>query len=75
MLTKMSKANPTSVLLSTASVFTEGCQRAVEIKASKPVTVSSSVILSVVFVKDHYTALHPIRRQKTWLHSYHYHTR
>lgn len=32
MLTKISKANPTSVLPNTASVFTEGCQKAVEIK-------------------------------------------
>lgn len=65
MLTKISEANPTSILPNTASVFTEGCQKAVEIKATKPVTVSPSVMHSVVFVKDHYAALHSTRRQKT----------
>lgn len=68
MLTKAPTANPTFVLPSAASVFTEGCQKAVEIQATKPVTASPGFILSAGFVRDHYTALYPICRQKILLH-------
>jgi len=64
MLTKMSKGNPT---LSSPMQLQSSQQdvRAVETKTTKAVTVSPSIIFSVVFIKDHYTALYLIHTHKT----------